>query len=59
MDTEILERGPSEQISVRLPSRLRVELERIAEQEDRTLSNTIKRILSRALETRNDRELAA
>jgi predicted DNA-binding protein len=46
---DMRERGESEQISVRLPARLRERLERIAEQEDRTLSGTIRRIVVRAL----------
>jgi CopG-like RHH_1 or ribbon-helix-helix domain, RHH_5 len=40
----------SEQVSVRLPTRVRVELERIAEADDRTLSSLVRRIVVRALE---------
>jgi predicted DNA-binding protein len=47
MDT--LKERESGQVSVRLPARLRERLERIAEQEDRTLSGTIRRIVVRAL----------
>jgi predicted transcriptional regulator len=43
-----------EQVSVRLPSDLRSKLERIAGEEDRTLSGTIRRIVAKALE--NERE---
>lgn len=39
----------SEQVSIRLPVKLRVELERIAAEQDRTLSNTIRRIVVQAL----------
>jgi hypothetical protein len=39
----------SEQVSIRLPVKLRAELERIAEAQDRTLSNTIRRIVVQAL----------
>jgi hypothetical protein len=44
----------SEQVSVRLPIKLRVELERIAEEQDRTLSSTIRRIVARALESQGE-----
>jgi hypothetical protein len=44
----------SEQVSVRLPIKLRVELERIAEADDRTLSSTIRRIVARALERQGE-----
>jgi len=46
-----------EQVSVRLPSELRTKLERIAGEEDRTLSSTIRRIVAKALE--NQEGLAA
>jgi hypothetical protein len=39
---------------VRLPIKLRVELERIAEADDRTLSSTIRRIVARALERQGE-----
>lgn len=38
-----------EQISVRFPSELRAELQRLAEQDDRTLSSLVRRIVVRAL----------
>jgi len=49
-----MENSKCEQVSVRLPIKLRVELERIAEQQDRTLSSTIRRIVARALENQGE-----
>jgi predicted DNA-binding protein len=38
-----------EQVSVRLSAEQRAKLEKLAEQDDRTLSSTIRRIVTRAL----------
>jgi hypothetical protein len=39
----------SEQVSIRLPVKLRVELERIAAEQDRSLSSMVRRIVVQAL----------
>jgi predicted transcriptional regulator len=52
-DSKILD----EMVTVRLPSNLRDELQRIADADDRPISSVVRRIVKRALE--NDREGAA
>jgi hypothetical protein len=47
-----------EQVSVRLPTNLRAELERIAAEEDRALSSVIRRLVARALEGQGERRAA-
>jgi hypothetical protein len=48
-----------DQISIRLPGEVRVQLEKIAAAEDRSLSATVRRIVVRALEHRGADQVAA
>ena len=48
-----------DQLTIRVPSWLRTELERRARDEDRSVSAMARRIISRALEDRDDRPVAA
>jgi len=53
------ERETDGQVSIRLPAKLRSQLEQIAAAEDRSLSSQIRHIVARALEDRGDRPVAA
>jgi predicted DNA-binding protein len=46
---EVCAMAKDEQVSVRLSAEQRAKLEKLAEQDDRTLSSTIRRIVTRAL----------